>query len=212
MKRFTSLATLACAVSCGAFATAQELPPAPPAPILSLGGTQAEIDQPPLPPAAPTAGIPDPFVLSPEPSPSDAIQEAAELAPADAPLGGTATSDDPKSLDATSRRVRKPTVVDTMADYATLADIQHAGHAAVDWSYGMGHTPNHVAEAMLREYCVDGLWDGYSELRARECAEQWAHIHGLKQCRLFGQHGTCQQCGGTKNRYRHGHSCNACDR
>jgi len=206
MKRIVSFGVLACAVSSASFASAQtSQSKSLTSPVLSLGATQAEIDQPPVPPSS-GYQIPDPFDLS-EQSPSDVVQPAPDL-DSTHQLGGTsARIEDPKSL-AVGTNVRKPSVVDTMANYATLADMPHAGHGPVQWGYGMGQTPNPVAEAMLREYCVDGLWDGYADQRARECAEQWAHIHGLKQWG-FRHHGACQHCGG--NRYL-SRDCDACDR
>ncbi|MFO0943632.1 MAG: hypothetical protein U0930_23090 [Pirellulales bacterium] len=108
------------------------------------------------------------------------------------------------------------------------ADIIIAGAKAVnagyfppiDWASAGHRTPNPTADYMLREYCVDGLWDNYAAERAQQCARQMERIYGgHRHCGSCGVQPACQSCGvgcGTGqsrpviNRYRTNGSCTGC--
>lgn len=76
---------------------------------------------------------------------------------------------------------RNLSVVDTIVNQATLGNLPHCATTAIDWGTAP-HTPNAVAEWLLREQCVAGLWDGYPQQRAAECAHMWACLAGHSAC------------------------------
>lgn len=97
---------------------------------------------------------------------------------------------DPQSLHV-GKHAHGRQVVDAIIDHSTVHSVPHAGSVPINWCPGVMTPPNHVAQVMLRQSCVDGLWDGYAAERAAECARQWEHIAGK-------QHGCgCgRSCGG----------------
>jgi hypothetical protein len=118
---------------------------------------------------------------------------------------------DPSSLPVSRNHGRD--IVDTIVDYSVLANVQHASQGPVFWT-GAAQTPNPVAEILLRQQCVDGLWDGYQAQRDAECAAMWANIAGHPRC-CQGQCGTaggCPTCPqpAVVNRYRCGTANTAC--
>ena len=105
-------------------------------------------------------------------------------------------SDDPNSLPV-GRHHRQRTVVETIIDHSAAAYVPNASYAPVYWGNQMPQAPNPVAEVMLRQQCVDGLWAGYQAERAQECAAKWEHI--------AGKHHGCTSCKGA------GKPCSTCD-
>lgn len=76
---------------------------------------------------------------------------------------------------------RNPSVVDTIVNQATLGNIPHCATSPINWGTTQ-HTPNAVAEWLLREQCVEGLWANYPQQRAAECAQMWANLAGHSAC------------------------------
>ena len=100
--------------------------------------------------------------------------------------------------DPTSLNVSRPdgrNVVDAMVDYSTLSTVPDCSIVPVDWTQS-ARTPNPVAEILLRERCVNGLWDGYQAERAAECAHMYAKINGHSRCGsgACGVSGPCSAC------------------
>lgn len=87
-------------------------------------------------------------------------------------------------------------VVDSIIDHTASGSIAHASDTPIYWG-GAPQTPNPVADWLLREECVAGLWDGYPQQRAAECAHMWSHLSG--HSRICG--GGCGTVAG---------QCNAC--
>ena len=174
-----------------------------PAPVLL---TQAEIGNSNF---SPEAEIPNPFDFGAElaapPVPQVTIDSAND-APAD-----------PSSLPTGIRHNRKRTTVDALVDYATLSGVANASYGGVNWGYGTAKAPNHVANVLLRQECVDGLWASYPAMRAAECELMWRRLTATKNCGC-GRDGCqscnsgCAQCGhGTVlNRYAQS-GCDSCD-
>lgn len=113
--------------------------------------------------------------------------------------------------DPTSLNVSRPdsrNVVDTLVDYSTLSNVPDCSVVPVDWSQS-ARTPNPVAEILLRERCVNGVWDGYQAERAAECAHMYAKMNGRNRCGTgaCGVSGPCSVCAPTatcakpRNRY-----------
>lgn len=198
------------------------------APQLVANQTQAaEIDgETPMPFQAPTpVVVPNPFdfeLSSPSPE-TNAAQNAGvsgvELT--DSPSLNQSNLD-PSSLPVGRHHRRRPNIVDTMADYSMLANTPHAGVTPVDWCR-TNRTPNPIADIILRQECVEGLWAGYPAERAAECARMWEKIHG--SCNNGCPVGPCQPCSvgaginvsaaSILNRYRQSHGrrrAKACDR
>lgn len=73
----------------------------------------------------------------------------------------------------------------------------------IDWSSGLHRTPNPTADYMLRQYCVDGLWDNFAAERAQQCARQMERIYGgHRHCGGCAAQQPCQVAGGCS---MHGH-------
>ena len=116
--------------------------------------------------------IPNPFDFSNQPAP-----------PSTAPQAELSNSfQDPDSIPGCAQPPER-SIVDTMVDHSMLMNTPHASYEPVDWCQTIT-TPNPVAEMMLREYCVDGLWDGYEAQRAHLCAHMWHKLsgHGCGSC------------------------------
>jgi hypothetical protein len=147
--------------------------------------------------------IPNPFDFSTEStSPSDrtpAVRKPqAELSDA---------VPDPGSLPV-ARQPHQRSIVDTMVDQSMLMNTPHADFEPVEWCPTM-RGPNPVGEFMLRQFCVDGLWDGYEAQRAHLCLHQWHKLtgRGCQNCgTACGSAANCHgsgDCGSTvRNRYR----------
>lgn len=124
---------------------------------------------------------------------------------------------DPTSLP-TGIRHRRRNAVDAMVDYAVLSGVGQASHG-VHWGYGIPTAPNHIANILVRQECVDGLWDSYPAMRAAECELMWRHLTATKHCGCGGGcNSGCQSCQagcatggcahGPRNRYTA--SCDSC--
>ncbi len=123
-----------------------------------------------------------------------------------APAPATTIEEDPTSLPVANFGGN---VVDTMANYGAISAVGNAELAPIDWGgYGMVRTPNPVADVLLHEECVQGLWDGYSAQRAAECSKMWSRLTAQKKCRKCGGKGCCNECDGAVNRYTQ--SCDNC--
>lgn len=90
-------------------------------------------------------------------------------------------ADDAASIPVGLHHRRNSSVVDTIVNQATLGSIPHCATTPIDWGTSP-HTPNAVADWLLREQCVAGLWDGYPQQRAAECARMWARLAGHSTC------------------------------
>lgn len=120
-----------------------------------------------------------------------------------------AAAEDPASLPVGLHHRRNSSVVDTIITEAALGNIPHCAMTGVDWG-GSLHTPNPVADWLMREECVNGLWANYPQQRAAECAAMWAHLAG-HSCGGCGSCGTvagpCSACAAPpvrRNRYLEG--------
>lgn len=83
---------------------------------------------------------------------------------------------------------------------AIINGAQATGYfAPIDWSSAARQTPNPTADYMMRQWCVDGLWDNHAAEMALQCARQSQRIYGghhhCGQCRVQPgcQNGACQQ-------------------
>ncbi len=94
------------------------------------------------------------------------------------------------------RHHHQRSIVDTIVDQAALGNVPQLMYAPL-YAAGAPQTPNPVADWLLREECVAGLWGGYDRQRAAECAHMWAHLSS--HC---GHHATCGH---------HAGACNACN-
>lgn len=73
-----------------------------------------------------------------------------------------------------------------MVDLSVLAHTPHVKHTPINWAQQV-QTPNPIADILLREYCSQGLWNGYEQERAAECAHMAKKLAG-------GCCGKCTQC------------------
>ncbi len=136
-----------------------------------------------------------------------------EQHPGESAGSNQAAEQDPASLPVGRHHRRAPSVVDTIINQAALGNIPHASTTPVYWG-GTHHTPNPVAEWLLREECVAGLWANYPQQRAAECAQMWACLAGHSSCGASScgtVSGPCSVCAGTRvrNRYRE-QACGSC--
>ena len=120
-------------------------------------------------------------IEAPPRSPVTAQQPSGDSLPAALPAGR-----DPQ---------QQRSIVDTIVDQAAVGNVPQWINAPMYRS--APQTPNPVADWLLREECVAGLWGGYQQQRAAECAHMWAHLSG--HC---GHHSACGAATGV---------CNACD-
>ena len=142
-------------------------------------------------------------IIDPAPAPPTQIVPAQPVLKTDLPQAEITA--DPTRLPV---RTNAP-VVDTMATYGHIAGVPDATATQVDWCYGTAQTPNPVAEVLLRQECVEGLWDGYDAMRAEECALMWSRLTAQKKCR------GCSKCRPdcTTNRYQTcDNGCQQCDK
>ena len=116
-------------------------------------------------------------------------------------------ADDADSIPVGRQHLHNPSVVDTIVNQATLGNIPHCATTPVYWG-DTQHTPNPVADWLLREECVAGLWAGYPQQRAAECAHMWARLSGHSSCgcgsgcgNVSGPCSVCTQPTGRLNRY-----------
>lgn len=175
-----------------------------PAPTLVSGANQIPSSDSPT--TAEINAIDNPFDFLDAPQPEHGLRTEAS-SPSDTSRSNSPASD-PSSLPV----VRHPRqgIVDAIVDHAALDGVMDASQSPVFWTQS-AQTPNPVASILLREQCVQGLWDGYQAERARECAAMWAHLAGHQHCgNACGScaAGGCQSgaCAGPRNRYRE-----ACD-
>lgn len=122
-------------------------------------------------------------------------------------LAQESDADDEASTPVGRHHRRKPSVVDTIVNQATLGNVPNCATTPVYWG-GAQHTPNPVAEWLLREQCVEGLWASYPQLRAAECAQMWnclaghsAHGCGSGCGDVSGLCSVCAQSHARHNRY-----------
>ena len=115
-------------------------------------------------------------------------------------------AEDPASIP-TGTHHHRNTMVDRMAQQQTVASVPHASNSVIEWGFGHPHPPIYIAQIMLRQDCVEGLWCGYGALRAEACAKQWERLNAQK-CRKC-KTGCSTGCdNGVVNRYKAG--CDSC--
>ncbi|MEM8732970.1 MAG: hypothetical protein AAGG44_02025 [Planctomycetota bacterium] len=199
-----------CSSTSSLFAQVQLLNRGPtPAPRLTASQAEVEDSLPFVPETPPSIANPFDFQTSTELAP--ALQ-----APAVPSQVGQAQAGDPTSLPVGIRhRHRRNAVVDTMSNLGSIASVPHAATTQIDWCYGSTKTPNPVADVLLHQECVEGLWDRYPAQRAAECAHMWSKLTASKGCHRC-QHGGCgSKCDSgcasqPVNRYRTNSSCDTC--
>lgn len=178
-----------------------------------LVGLAEETPSSAVPPVKPS--IPNPFNFVPaevddliDVSPSDRYlsdvipSEVSSSNRTPSNQAGGAAGTDPNSLPV-GRHTHQREIVDTIGDYSMLENIPHYENTQVSWNH---RTPNPVADSMLRQHCVNGLWDSYPAQRALECMRIQERLAG-HACGHCGTAGSCGTCGcGTsampRNRYR----------
>ncbi|MEO8271514.1 MAG: hypothetical protein ABI557_17455 [Aureliella sp.] len=121
------------------------------------------------------------------------------------PFSKEADTDSAASVPVGRHHRHNPSVVDTIVNQAALGNIPHCATTPIDWGVSP-HTPHAVAEWLLREQCVAGLWDGYPQQRAAECAHMWACLNGHSACgsgcnSACGPCNACAQPQARHNRY-----------
>ena len=179
MRMIFLYATVAflCCGNCSLFAQIRTLNGAP-SPAPRLAANQAEVDG---------AGIP--LVPSEQPAianPFDMLQgNAGDNAPA-TPSFTQPTQPSQPAGDPTSLPVKQENadgnLVNTMANHALVDSIPNASVTPVDWCLGQMRAPNHVAQVLMHQECVDGLWARYPAQRAHECAHMWNKLTVKKGC------------------------------
>jgi len=208
MKNLTLLTAVAlvCCMVRPTVAQVQILRSGMPTPAPRLVGDQtavAEVE--PLQMLTPAASpeIPNPFDyfdqgFSAEQTP---IESPVSLAPppqteplaSESPVAEKAAESDPASLPVgRHHRQNSPTIVDTIVSHATLGNIPNAAVTPVYWG-GAPQTPNPVAQWLMREQCVEGLWANYQQQRAAECDHMWSHLNG-HGCGTACASGPCSVC------------------
>lgn len=86
---------------------------------------------------------------------------------------------------------------------AIISGAQATGYfAPIDWSSAARQTPNPTADYMMRQWCVDGLWDNHAAEMSLQCARQ--------SQRIYGGHHHCGQCRVQPGYYQGGCHSNAC--
>ena len=189
MKKLTLLTAVAlsCFAVNSATAQIQVLRSGTPTPAPRLVSDQTSLSEAQPLPLAPnsTEAIANPFDFFDRELPQ--VEPQAEVSQSDlqsaSPSNETLTNDqetesDPASLPVGRRHGHNgPSVVDTIVSQATLGNIANASVTPVYWG-GNTQTPNPVAEWLLREECVQGLWANYPQQRAKECATMWSKLAG----------------------------------
>ena len=193
MKKLTLLTAVAlsCFAVSSASAQIQVLRAGTPTPAPRLVSDQTSLSEaqplPLAPNSAETTSNPFDFFDKELPQVEPQVEPQAEVSQSDlqsaSPSNQTLTNDqetesDPASLPVGRRhRHNGPSVVDTIVSQATLGNIANASVTPVNWGGNM-QTPNPVAEWLLREECVEGLWANYPQQRAKECATMWSKLAG----------------------------------
>ena len=74
------------------------------------------------------------------------------------------------------------------APLSVLANVPEVGMMPVAWPHSMGGcpTPNPVANMMTRNWCTEGLWDGYACESARQCQHIQHHVNGPNRYAVVG--------------------------
>jgi hypothetical protein len=153
--------------------------------------------------------VDSPLATSPLGTPPLGTQRGSQSA---APTPQSAEHD-PASLPVGRHHRRQGSIVDTIIDQATLGNVPHTCHSPIHWGDSR-HTPIPVAQWLLREECVDGLWANYPQQRAAECAQMWACLSGhgcgghcgcgAGHCGTVG--GPCTACAGPRAHSPRAHS------
>ena len=113
-------------------------------------------------------------------------------------------TDDADSTPVGRHHRHNPSVVDTIVTQAALGNVPHCATTPIYWGETQ-HTPNPVAEWLLREQCVAGLWAGYPQQRAAECAHMWACLSGHSCSCGSGCGSGCGQVSGSCSGCAHPH-------
>lgn len=141
-------------------------------------------------------------------SPSD--QSSSSDAPFSKNASARGERRDPESLQSpsagrnpttTENSLRVTTNATRQAPMEVLAGTPDIAFTPVCWGQAMGGcvTPNPVADYMMRNWCVNGLWDTYPCQNARQCQHIQHHIHGVNR---YGTHcygGAC--CGAASSTF-----------
>lgn len=204
MKKLTLLAAaaLSCCTYSHTFAQVQILRATGPSAAPRLVSDQTQLDD--LRASKGAGLVPNPFDYFADQLPTATPQAAAEhnstqllsdehslleKGPTNTPSAKPNASDSsPSTLPVGRHHRHQRSVVDTIVDHAAIGNVPHVTTTPIYWG-GAAQTPNPVADWLLREECVAGLWDGYPQQRAAECAHMWAHLSG--QCGHCGS----GQCG-----------------
>jgi hypothetical protein len=159
--------------------------------------------------------IPDPFQFldnPQEPASTPAKTDSSRSPVLIAPQTKSGESSDPASLPVSRPYSSNNAVVDTMVHQGVIASVPHAATSPVEWCYGELRAPNHVADFLMRQECVEGLWDRYPAQRAAECAHMWEKLTATKQCHCGHGCGSCNanySHSGSVNRYTQS-QCDGC--
>lgn len=156
----------------------------------------------------------EPVGLEDESSPSDQTQIApsvnidiapsidSEFSSEDSVLVRSESAPTQPSPDPHSIPSGRPTLVDSILTQSSLEGVLDCTESPVDWSMGV-RTPNPVASILLREQCVQGLWNGYDAQRAAECAAMWEKLYGHQRCNYcVAPAPACTPKTRPRNRYR----------
>ncbi len=101
--------------------------------------------------------------------------------PVPAEIAAAEIAGDPASIP-TGTHHHRNTMVDRVAQQQTVASVPLASDAVIDWGFGHPHPPIYIAQIMLRQDCVEGLWCGYGAIRTAACAKQWERL-SAQECR-----------------------------
>lgn len=235
MKKLTLLAAaaLSCCTVSTTFGQVQILRATGPSVAPRLVSDQTQLDDLTSAPAT-NAGdlesgggllVPNPFDYFAEELPTTTPQAAAKdnapqllseeqsLLESDLPNTPAAKQDandsSPATLPVGRHHRHQRSVVDTIVDQAALGNTPHVTTTPIYWG-GAPQTPNAVADWLLREECVAGLWDGYPQQRAAECADMWAHLSGHCGGGCGTVAGPCSACAEPRLRNRYLEAAPAC--
>lgn len=196
--RFSVLASAVAISCCGfvSFSSAQYSQPtgAPtPAPTLHLVQSEDVTNQQPGESsegrATDSSSKPSPFDFFPSDRANPVQQSESASSQSDVVI-----EDSEPATKAVGRRHHASSPADAIISGANATNY----FAPADWSSTVRQTPNPTADYMMREWCVNGLWDNHPAEMALQCARQSRLIYGghhhCGQCRVPAgcQNGSCQ--------------------
>ncbi|MCA9190938.1 MAG: hypothetical protein KDB03_04235 [Planctomycetales bacterium] len=105
--------------------------------------------------------------------------------------------------------VSTPYALDANVGTSFVPTVPNAGFAPAQWCQPTaGYNP--VATYMLRQWCVDGLWDNYPCERAALCADMHGHLTKKSACSTCAPGIACNSCQPINRYTQPTHGCSTC--